>query len=189
MRFQRYYFALVPFMVLLASRMLLWAPYYFRSRFSTVAPRRSFARTDRAPSLRGYDISAVWADLIRHRQAQRLLLVACWSLVGIVMGSTVLYSLAFQQIYLNPHPAVAASTWINENIPPGTAIVSDNHWDEFVPRTVRLSGLAVPGLRGRQRGENGGTGRPPGQRRICRVLQPASFRECCQRSGPVPADP
>ena len=132
-RFQRYYFALAPFMVLLGSRMLLWAPYYLRARFGGLTARRSVGRSAAASSLREDNASMFWANLLRDRRAQRLLLVASWSVVGIVVGSTVLYALAFQRIYLNPHPAVTASRWINENIPPGTAIVSDNHWDEFVP--------------------------------------------------------
>ncbi|GIS93938.1 MAG: hypothetical protein CM1200mP22_11750 [Dehalococcoidia bacterium] len=51
----------------------------------------------------------------------------------LVVAATAFYSLAFQKVYENDHPAVAASKWINENIPKGTLFVSDNHWDEFVP--------------------------------------------------------
>ena len=132
-RFQRYYFALAPFMVLLGSRMLLWVPYYLRTRFGALTARRSFGRSAAASAPGKDHASMFWANLLRDRRAQRLLVVASWSVVGIVVGSTVLYALAFQRIYLNPHPAVTASRWINENIPPGTAIVSDNHWDEFIP--------------------------------------------------------
>ena len=51
----------------------------------------------------------------------------------VVVAATAFYTLAFQRIYANEHPAIAASDWINENVSPGTAIVSDNHWDEYLP--------------------------------------------------------
>ena len=132
-RFQRYYFALIPFMVLLASRMLLWGPFYVRSIMGGTGIRRSSAMTgaDRAssPPLG----NKVWSFFRHNPTGQRWMLATTWAIVCVVGGFTVLYSLAFQSIYLNPHPAVAASQWINDHAPPGTSIVSDNHWDEFIP--------------------------------------------------------
>ena len=132
-RFQRYYFALVPFMVLLGGRMLLWAPFYLETRLGGEGVRRraGWSVLGRVSWLA--DPLGIWSYLRHNRRGQRYLLVACWSLVGIVLATTVFYALAFQQVYLKPHPAVAASQWINANVPPGTSIVSDNHWDEFVP--------------------------------------------------------
>ena len=53
--------------------------------------------------------------------------------VGFVIAATAFYSLAFQRVYASEHPAIEASRWINDNVPAGTIIVSDNHWDEFIP--------------------------------------------------------
>ncbi|MEK7815030.1 MAG: hypothetical protein AAB291_03835, partial [Chloroflexota bacterium] len=66
------------------------------------------------------------------------------ALVVIVVGSTAFYAIAFQRVYTRPHPAVAASQWIKANLPPGTAIVSDNHWDEFIPDLHRYDVWQFP---------------------------------------------
>ena len=60
-------------------------------------------------------------------------------LVVVVLGATAFYALAFERVYAREHPAVAASQWINDNVPAGTLIVSDNHWDDFVPGLYRYS--------------------------------------------------
>ena len=132
-RFQRYYFALIPFMALLGSRMLLWGPFYFQSIMGGTGSRRRLAMTgaSRAPAKAVGE--TVWTFFRHNPTGQRCLLAAAWGLVGVVLGFTIVYSLAFQSIYLKPHPAVVASQWINKHVPPGTSIVSDNHWDEFVP--------------------------------------------------------
>ena len=103
-RFQRYFFPLLPFMVLMGARMLLWLP----------------------AAVKGWEVAAA-ADW------RRWLPALAWGPVVVVVLATAFYAVAFQRIYANPHPAVAASQWINENVPGGTAIVSDNHWDEFIP--------------------------------------------------------
>ena len=54
-------------------------------------------------------------------------------LIVILTTSSVLYGLAYTNIYTNDHTAVQASKWINENIPKGSKIINDNHWDESIP--------------------------------------------------------
>ncbi len=52
----------------------------------------------------------------------------------VVIASTVLYALAFSSIYSRSHTAVAASEWINANVPPGASIINGgSYWDERVP--------------------------------------------------------
>ena len=132
-RFQRYYFALIPFMVLLGSRMLLWGPFYVQSIIGGAGRPRRLAMTTSGRASATSLGSNLWSYFRHNPAGQRCMLVAAWALVCVVLGFTIVYSLAFQSIYLNPHPAVAASQWINHHVPPGTSIVSDNHWDEFVP--------------------------------------------------------
>ena len=60
-------------------------------------------------------------------------------LVVVVLGATAFYALAFERVYAKDHPAVTASQWIKDNVPAGTSMVSDNHWDEFVPDLYRYS--------------------------------------------------
>lgn len=105
-RFQRYFFPLLPFMVLLGARLLLWLPAVLRDK--PPLPKLPAAARRWLPAL-------AWMPLI------------------VVVAATAFYALALQRIYANPHPAVAAYQWIQENLPPGTAIISDNHWDEFIP--------------------------------------------------------
>ena len=114
--FLRYVFPLAPFLLILASRTFFWLLDYFGDLRKGLAPSPGSN-----PVVR-----------LLQRSAPGLK----WTLVGImvvVVAATVFYTLAFQRIYANEHPAIAASDWINENVPSGTAIVSDNHWDEYLP--------------------------------------------------------
>ena len=114
--FLRYVFPLAPFLLILASRTFFWLLDYFGDLRKGLAPSPGSN-----PVVR-----------LLQRSAPGLK----WTLVGImvvVVAATGFYTLAFQRIYANEHPAIAASDWINENVPPGTAIVSDNHWDEYLP--------------------------------------------------------
>ncbi|MCH7713614.1 MAG: glycosyltransferase family 39 protein, partial [Chloroflexi bacterium] len=121
-RFLRYVFPLMPFMILLGSRMLLWLVETGRWAAGKPVWLADLGRPEAMSSLRsgrrGLSAFLIWAPVV---------------LVLMVVGATVFYSLAFQRVYTQEHPAVRASNWINQNVPPGTAIVSDNHWDEFVP--------------------------------------------------------
>ena len=130
-RFQRYFFPLLPFMVLLAARMLLWLPAAWRG-WPALGKGPAAARRD-GPALGKVPAAA-----------RRWLPALAWTPLILVVGATAFYALAFQRIYANPHPAVAASRWIQENLPPGTAIVSDNHWDEFIPELYRYEVWQFP---------------------------------------------
>ena len=132
-RFQRYYFALIPFMILLGSRMLLWAPFYLRGTAEGTSRRRSPGLPRQSMASPADSIQRIWAYLRNDPGGRRILTYACWGLVAAVVISTLFYSLAFQRVYLNPHPAVAASQWIHEHVPAGAAFINDNHWDDSVP--------------------------------------------------------
>ena len=131
-RFQRYLFALMPLMILLGSRMLWWPVERFSGRpaADTGRRRRSLRRANR--------VSVLW-----RRRGETLKWAAVGTVVFVVV-STAFYALAFQRVYERPHPAVTASEWINGNIAPGTAIISDNHWDEFVPNLYEFDVWQYP---------------------------------------------
>ena len=118
-KFQRYMFPLTPFLILMGARMLLWTVDFAR--------RFSYIRT-RPPAVRNSQIDFPMMQWLRSQSTK-----AAWLLLGLVVVSTAFYSLAFQMVYANDHPAVAASRWINQNVAYGSKIVSDNHWDEFIP--------------------------------------------------------
>jgi hypothetical protein len=56
-------------------------------------------------------------------------------LVALVLVLTGLYALSFVTIYRQPHPWVAASLWIYEQIPPGATILGEQ-WDDLLPATL-----------------------------------------------------
>ena len=55
------------------------------------------------------------------------------ALMAVVVVSTAFYALAFASIYFEDHPGVQASAWVNENVAPGSNVLTDNHWDEGFP--------------------------------------------------------
>ena len=103
-RFLRYIFPLMPILILLAARLLLWY----------------------------HDLARIVASGIASR-LRVLLPLFSTSLLCLVLGATLFYSLAFQRVYAEEHPASAASEWFRTEAPPYRGVVIDNHWDEFVP--------------------------------------------------------
>ncbi|PKB80764.1 MAG: hypothetical protein BZY88_07915 [SAR202 cluster bacterium Io17-Chloro-G9] len=132
-RFQRYLFPLMPLMILMAARMLMWLVHLGRS--ATPSP----ALEGGGGALRG-----LHAFLERSPTSHLLMKWLPVGLVVVVTGSAAFYALAFQRVYAGDHPAIAASEWINEQVPKGTAIVSDNHWDEFIPELYQYSVWQFP---------------------------------------------
>ncbi len=55
------------------------------------------------------------------------------AVTAFVFGATLLWALAVTSIYTRPHTRVAASRWIYERIPGGTAVANETGWDESLP--------------------------------------------------------
>ncbi len=206
-RFLRYVFPLMPFLILMGSRMLLWlvdqardvswqpslavnavvkqsaaAPHGEDSPESTGAgppppssgPSPPNGEAGGGPSLReggdgnrnsaiGTGPALAWTQAI-GRLKRRWGLTAgqirrpsppgparrwnlAWLPVGIVvlvLAATAFYALAFERVYTRDHPAIAASQWLADTVPPGTSIVNDNHWDEHVPGLYRYDVWQFP---------------------------------------------
>ena len=121
-RFLRYLFPLMPVMVLMASRMMLW-------------------NVDRygVPLRAALDLVRDGITQLRQRRFDLrpwivpLSLGAAAALLIFVVFSTAFYSLAFHGMYANDHPANQASEWVRNEAPLDSPIVLDNHWDEFLP--------------------------------------------------------
>ena len=91
-KFLRYMLPLTPFLIIMASQMLLWA-----------------------------------RDWVAEHRTERTS-VASAGIVVVVLA-TGWYALAYLSIYNEPHTAVRASQWINENVPRGSVILRE-HWEE-----------------------------------------------------------
>ena len=200
-RFLRYVFPLMPFLILMGSRMLLWLVQWARTvpiplahsvsgtgdteEISPVPdgdkddlhggesppsplPEGRGITSGEGINPAGLSFAGLRADLLwmetkkrvgslwrRSRGLTRGLQPTgprskrnlTWIMVGlvvVVLASTAFYALAFERVYAKDHPAVTASQWIKDNVPSGTPIVSDNHWDEFIPDLYRYSVWQFP---------------------------------------------
>ena len=121
-RFLRYLFPLMPVMILLASRMMLWSLERTGDPFHRIAA----SGREAVSALRQYRIvPGPWLTTLGVAFVVAVPIV--------VILATAFYSLAFQRVYANEHPANQASEWVRYEVPRSTPLVLDNHWDEFLP--------------------------------------------------------
>ena len=59
--------------------------------------------------------------------------------IAAVLVATTLYALSFVNLYSQPHPWVAASEWIFDNVEPGSVILSEQ-WDDSLPASLTVNG-------------------------------------------------
>ncbi|MBM3926626.1 MAG: phospholipid carrier-dependent glycosyltransferase, partial [SAR202 cluster bacterium] len=123
-KFQRYIFPIMPFLILLGSRWML-----DMVAGAKVASGRAKERI---------------RDAGLRSRINRMAPVGAWALLGVVVAGTLVYAIAFMGVYQRAHPAVAASRWINANVPIGTTIITDNHWDEGIPDIYRYDVRQIP---------------------------------------------
>ena len=144
-KFLRYVFPLMPFMVLMGARVLFWL--FDSSKAMSLAQATSpsggrngegaaeapVSESDEKPP---NPVARTW--IYPHLPALAV------GLMVVVIVTTAGYALAHDRIYSRPHTAVAASQWLRDTVPPGTSIVMDNHWDEFVPGLYRYDVWQFP---------------------------------------------
>ena len=165
-RFLRYVFPLMPLMILLGSRMLLWL--VETGRWAAGKPAW-LADLGRPEGMSPWTLNRRWLST--------LIFWAPVVLILAVVGATAFYSLAFQRVYAQQHPAVRASLWINQNVPFGMAIVSDNHWDEHLPDLYGYRVWQYPVYEGETLAKDGDPGPETGFFGVSGVLQqPALYQ-------------
>ena len=128
--FTRYLFCLIPFMVLLGARLLI----------SIVDSARHIVVSGNCEKyLKGV---LHWMPLHRfpNAYASNVITISFCAFVTLA----ILPGLAFSSVYLEPHTAVQGSEWLHLNVPSGTKILSDNHWDEFIPGMERYDVWQFP---------------------------------------------
>ncbi len=57
---------------------------------------------------------------------------AAGAVIAVVFGATIWWAVAFQTVYRQEHPRIAASAWIYDNVPPGSGITTEI-WDDSLP--------------------------------------------------------
>ena len=116
--------------------LLSWALFFF---FSVTYFEVKFLRYifPLMPVLILFGARALFALFDWVRQTRPALTRLATGIIVFVVAATAFYALAFEQVYARPHTAVQASDWINANVPHGTTILTDNHWDEGIPNLGR----------------------------------------------------
>ena len=139
-KFLRYIFPLIPFLILMGSGMLFWILDWTRStqfwRFIPYPSLRLFSKLRATPEAG----PAVRARVHLGRYAPRAVI----GVMAFVVVATAFYALAFERVYARSHPAIQASDWINENVPRNSTIVTDNHWDEGIPNIYNYQVRQIP---------------------------------------------
>ena len=113
-KFLRYIFPVIPFLVLMGAGML----------FRALDGARDVARMPLA-----LGAGAIRAGSLALRYAPH----AVVGVIVLVVAATAFYGIAFERVYSRPHTAIQASEWMGENLPSNSAIVMDNHWTEWIP--------------------------------------------------------
>ncbi len=116
--YMRYFALAYPFLALLAAWGLVALAAWAKERRWPAAIRlggRGFTISDRLRAVRpGY--------------------LAAGAMVAVV-GASAWWALAFQTVYFNEHPRLAASRWLYENAAPGSR-VSGEIWDDTLPYAI-----------------------------------------------------
>ncbi|MSP11566.1 MAG: phospholipid carrier-dependent glycosyltransferase [Chloroflexi bacterium] len=162
-KFMRYFLLLIPFMAVMGAGMLVswreWAKASMLAR--SMLARSMLARSmlaGQSDGAREYSRLSLPRGLAKastlHPQlstiSQRLqphiwrlkqgLAGQGWRwLVGVILLLGVLQAYSFMQIYTKPMTRVAASEWIYQNIPAGSAITNET-WDDTLPYDMEVSG-------------------------------------------------
>ena len=121
-KFLRYIFPIIPFLILMGSAMLFWM----------LDQARSLSRPSAGTTARAKRLIARYSP---H---------AVIGVMAFVVGATTFYALSFERVYSRPHPALQVSRWINENVPQNSTIITDNHWDEGIPDIYSYQVKQIP---------------------------------------------
>jgi YYY domain-containing protein len=117
-KFMRYFLPIYPFLILLGAYLIFW----LWDRMI-----RSVQQT--GPVEESDSPKAGWVAKGRRVVTSRYFVIP---LVVVVLAGTFLYALAYNSIYDRPNTRIAASRWIQQNIPAGSTLANE-HWDDWLP--------------------------------------------------------
>jgi YYY domain-containing protein len=121
-KFMRYMLPITPFLSLMGAEMLLAMQDTIRRKM--------------------HDARYKMQDAHPTKLISRIPRPASWILYlvsGMVVISSVLYSLAFVSIYSRPHTWLEASRWIYAHVPDGS-VIANEHWDDKLPQPLPGAG-------------------------------------------------
>ena len=117
-KFMRYFLPIYPFLILMAAYLIsrLWESSLIPAQQTEVASESESSRT-------------TWIERTRRLILSRPLILG---LITLIVAGTFLYALAFVSIYRHPNTRIAASRWMQQNIPAGSFLANE-HWDDWLP--------------------------------------------------------
>jgi YYY domain-containing protein len=117
-KFMRYFLPIYPFLILLAAYLIarLWE--------SSMVPAQQVLTSLESESSRKN-----WIERTRRVLLSRPLVLG---LTAFLLTGTLLYALAFHSIYTRSNTRIAASRWMQKNIPAGSTLANE-HWDDWLP--------------------------------------------------------
>ena len=65
------------------------------------------------------------------------------AVIGLVLAGAVFYSLAYMNIYRQPHPSQRASQWVQQNVPLDSYILKETVWDQSLAAVDRYRNSTV----------------------------------------------
>jgi YYY domain-containing protein len=117
-KFMRYFLPIYPFLILLGAYFIFW----LWDRMMA-AIQQTDGMEEPVPA------TSSWGGKVRRVVTSRYVVIL---LVVVVLAGTFLYALAYNAIYDRPNTRIAASRWIQQNIPAGSTLANE-HWDDWLP--------------------------------------------------------
>lgn len=117
-KFMRYFLPIYPFLIMMAAYLIVWL---WQNMF-VPAPQREAVPDEVTPR-------PSLLETARRILFSRLLVTTVSALIVI---ATFLYALAFASIYNRSNTRIAASRWMQQNIPAGSTLANE-HWDDWLP--------------------------------------------------------
>ncbi|MGE5378295.1 MAG: DUF2298 domain-containing protein [Bacteroidota bacterium] len=117
-KFMRYFLPIYPFLILLGAYFLFWLWERMVHSMQKVDGPEEPAATGPA-----------WVGKTQRVATSRYVVIP---LIVVVVAGTFLYALAFNSIYDRPNTRIAASRWMQQNIPAGSTLANE-HWDDWLP--------------------------------------------------------
>ena len=124
-KFLRYLLPITPLLMVLAAQ-ALWKLRSWAKRWKEDDPERT-------------PVTATGYSWLEAAMRSGLVARLATALIALVLLTTVLYAIAFVNMYSANHASITASEWIYKNVPAGSTYATE-HWEEGMPKYVTMDG-------------------------------------------------